>query len=418
MKQRPKGILALCTALLLVLLGGCQGEGRAAFTQDCVLSLQAGSTTAVVSGTRTDGSQAAGETVSLAQPPLVEGETFWLPLEAVVAALGGTCQVEGDTATVRWLDQTVVYTIGAPGAQRNGTDWLPEDLPAFQDPAQTLPPEAVVPQVREGVWYLPLALAQPLLYGGTLWTQPTQDPAAGLVILGRERAADLTLGGFSLASRPQWEDLPADLTRGMAETGRQPSATGEPYDGVCWTGDGVACWVLQPQPGGPDWQEAGTLCGVELTTGDQATPRGLKVGDTLALAQLLYGPLVDLGHGIYQRAEPFGSAVHLCFQVQDQTITKIGLYNNLWGMEGYVPPSANRALPQRGRALCCSLGWPRGMIPPLTNRPCRPRQRGFGPPPSPRRTRSPLARPRWTGRSGGRRRGRSTPGRRWHSPPR
>ena len=76
MKQRPKGILALCTALLLVLLGGCQGEGRAAFTQDCVLSLQAGSTTAVVSGTRTDGSQAAGETVSLAQPPLVEGETF------------------------------------------------------------------------------------------------------------------------------------------------------------------------------------------------------------------------------------------------------------------------------------------------------------------------------------------------------
>lgn len=334
MKQRLKGMLALCTALLLVLLGGCQGEGRAAFTQDCVLSLQAGSTTAVASGTRTDGSQAAGETVSLAQPPLVEGETFWLPLEAVVAALGGTCQVEGDTATVRWLDQTVVYTIGAPGAQRNGTDWLPEDLPAFQDPAQTLPPEAVVPQVREGVWYLPLALAQPLLYGGTLWTQPTQDPAAGLVILGRELAADLTLGGFSLASRPQWEDLPADLTRGMAETGRQPSATGEPYDGVCWTGDGVACWVLQPQPGGPDWQEAGTLCGVELTTGDQATPRGLKVGDTLARAQLLYGPLVDLGHGIYQRAEPFGSAFHLCFQVQDQTITKIGLYNNLWGMEG------------------------------------------------------------------------------------
>ena len=111
MKQRLKGMLALCTALLLVLLGGCQGEGRAAFTQDCVLSLQAGSTTAVVSGTRTDGSQAAGETVSLAQPPLVEGETFWLPLEAVVAALGGTCQVEGDTATVRWLDQTVVYTL-------------------------------------------------------------------------------------------------------------------------------------------------------------------------------------------------------------------------------------------------------------------------------------------------------------------
>ena len=188
--------------------------------------------------------------------------------------------------------------------------------------------------MREGVWYLPLALAQPLLYGGTLWTQPTQDPAAGLVILGRELAADLTLGGFSLASRPQWEDLPADLTRGMTETGRQPSATGEPYDGVCWTGDGVACWVVQPQPGGPDWQEAGTLCGVELTTGDQATPRGLKVGDTLDRAQLLYGPLVDLGHGIYQRAEPFGSAFHLCFQVQDQTITKIGLYNNLWGMEG------------------------------------------------------------------------------------
>ena len=63
-------------------------------------------------------------------------------------------------------------------------------------------------------------------------------------------------------------------------------------------------------------------------------PAGRKVGDTLALAQLLYGPLVDLGHGIYQRAEPFGSAFHLCFQVQDQTITKIGLYNNLWGMEG------------------------------------------------------------------------------------
>ena len=355
MKQRPKGILALCTALLLVLLGGCQGEGRAAFTQDCVLSLQAGSTTAVVSGTRTDGSQAAGETVSLAQPPLVEGETFWLPLEAVVAALGGTCQVEGDTATVRWLDQTVVYTIGAPGAQRNGTDWLPEDLPAFQDPAQTLPPEAVVPQVREGVWYLPLALAQPLLYGGTLWTQPTQDPAAGLVILGRELEADLTLGGFSLASRPQWEDLPADLTRGMAETGRQPSATGEPYDGVCWTGDGVACWVVQPQPGGPDWQEAGILCGVELTTGDQATPRGLKVGDTLDRAQLLYGPLVDLGHGIYQRAEPFGSAFHLCFQVQDQTITKIGLYNNLWGMEGEVPPLQTG--PCRSAAGPCAVPW-------------------------------------------------------------
>ena len=78
----------------------------------------------------------------------------------------------------------------------------------------------------------------------------------------------------------------------------------------------------------------GTGWPVGWSNPNQATPRGLKVGDTLDRAQLLYGPLVDLGHGIYQRAEPFGSAFHLCFQVQDQTITKIGLYNNLWGMEG------------------------------------------------------------------------------------
>lgn len=104
--------------------------------------------------------------------------------------------------------------------------------------------------------------------------------------------------------------------------------------GCAGRGTGWPAGCSNPSPAGRTGRRQGTLCGVELTTGDQATPRGLKVGDTLDRAQLLYGPLVDLGHGIYQRAEPFGSAFHLCFQVQDQTITKIGLYNNLWGMEG------------------------------------------------------------------------------------
>ena len=291
MKQRPKGILALCTALLLVLLGGCQGEGRAALPRTASSPSRRGAPQRW--------SAAPGPTAARRQgrrfpwPSLPGGgvETFWLPLEGVVvAALGGTCQVEGDTATVRWLDQTVVYTIGAPGAQRNGTDWLPEDLPAFQDPAQTLPPEAVVPQVREGVWYLPLALAQPLLYGGTLWTQPTQDPAAGLVILGRELKADLTLGGFSLASRPQWEDLPADLTRGMAETGRQPSATGEPYDGVCWTGTGWPVGWSNPNPAGRTGRRQASSAGWSLPPETRPPPGAWKVGDTLDRAKLLCGP--------------------------------------------------------------------------------------------------------------------------------
>ncbi len=145
MKQRPKGILALCTALLLVLLGGCQGRGVPPLPRTAS------------SPSRQGEHHSGGQRHPDRRRPGGRGDGFPGPASPggggdLLAAPGGrggrpggTCQVEGDTATVRWLDQTVVYTIGAPGAQRNGDRLGAGGPPGLPGPRPDPAPEAVVP---------------------------------------------------------------------------------------------------------------------------------------------------------------------------------------------------------------------------------------------------------------------------------
>ena len=402
MKQRPKGILALCTALLLVLLGGCQGRGVPPLPRTASSPSRRGAPQRWSAAPGPTAARRQGETVSLAQPPLVEGEAFWLPLEAVVAALGAPARWKGTPPpsagwTRRWSTPSA-----PPGPSETGQIGRRRTSRPSRTPPRPCPPRRWSPQVREGVWYLPPALAQPLLYGGTLWTQPTQDPAAGLVILGRELEADLTLGGFSLASRPQWEDLPADLTRGMAETG-QPSATGEPYDGVCWTGDGGGL-LGAPTP----TRRAGLAGGRHPLRGGAyhrrpGHPRGLKVGDTLDRAQLLYGPWWTWAMGSTSGQSRLVRPSICAFRSRTRPSPRSAYTTTSGGWRGKSPPSANRALPAAGP---CAVPWVAKGYDPTPYKPALPAQaERVWTATVPRADPEPPARPRWPGRSGGRRRG-------------
>ena len=106
------------------------------------VSLQAGSTEAAVSG-KLDGTMRYGEIVTLRAAPFRQGDVIYFPLEDVLPLMGGSCQVDGDTARVHLKDQNILFRAGSPdiiidGAVYHGTNG-----------------EGRVPQVVNGVFFLP-----------------------------------------------------------------------------------------------------------------------------------------------------------------------------------------------------------------------------------------------------------------------
>ena len=104
-------------------------------------------------------------------------------------------------------------------------------------------------------------------------------------------------------------------------------------------GDHLTIYVLEALPG-KSLEEAGEVCGVRTTDPAQATPRGLKVGDSLDRANFLYGPFEEVQEGLYWLRNGVGLTGHcsLYLEAEGDRITAISLYTRFWGPAQIVEP--------------------------------------------------------------------------------
>lgn len=310
-----KPLLSIFLAVLLLPALGCTADIPPG-TPEYILSLQADDCTALL--TMTGRPTVTAEPVTLSAPPRILEDTFYFPLTDVVSVLGGSCQINGTTVQVSLFGQETSFTAGESTAQWNGAPWTPED-------------SAAVPRQWEGRLYLPLSYARLLLPEDALSTRTLEDPEHGIAILGGELSADVTLAGLQPFGK--YQDLPEEVRRDMRETKlySDPYEDGA-FDMVQYENGNLRLYVLQKHPGGPELSEIGNFCGIELLSDAQATPRGLRVGDTAEQARRLYGAIQDLGNGIYTVEEQFSLIYKLQFQVESGTIRRIGLYGTFWSM--------------------------------------------------------------------------------------
>lgn len=291
---------------------------QAPFTASAVLSLQAGSRRASVCGELEDGST-INTLVRLSVRPYIEDGVMYIPLEEVIRILGGSCRVEGDTATAVLQGTAAVYQAGQAKVRVGRRETVNTETPSvftFYTPDNT-GNENAVPVVKAGRFYIPLDFIRSLVFH-------CGDPESNSAQIGNFYG-DINLGPYSVADDGRrLEDFPTEgLERG------EIAAVIEMYGfgARCYEGSGLTLYIFEEVPG-EDWRQDGLICGILCTQRGIATPRGLQVGDTLDWARFLYGPLEDHGDGLYEAQ--IGSMSSLYLEAEDGVVTSIGVYNRFW----------------------------------------------------------------------------------------
>jgi len=243
-RKRFRCILCFAALSLALLLPGCGAQDSDTPPQEptalsaplgsdggFTLSLEAGRTTAALSGTLEDGTILAGQEVQLSHAPFLRDGALYLPLEEVVPLLGGSFVLGRDTATVTLAGHVAVYQAGQGTMTLDG------------------------------------------------------------------QVCDLDSYSFGPSENPE---------------------TAPP----------------------PILEDAGDVCGVRTTDPAQATPRGLKVGDSLDRANFLYGPFEEVQEGLYWLRNGVGLTGHcsLYLEAEGDRITAISLYTRFWGPAQMVEP--------------------------------------------------------------------------------
>lgn len=290
MERKNSVKCALLLFALLALLSGCDNQASDieaitlehssdGFTR---ISLRAGSTQAAVSG-NLGGRMYYGETVTLSAAPFIQDGVFYFPLEDVVPLLGGTCEIEGDTARVHVYERDLCFRAGSPNVTIDGTAY------------QNYSGEARMPQILDGVFYLPQGFevsGEPTgLEGPELWLDLDREQ----LILSRSTAVNCELCAAGAWLEEPFDNVPASVRRTLKSAGQDPmnpQCYAERYEG-----DGVTIWVERPiDEAEMEGIDTGFVVCIKITGDKYPTWRGLRVGDSRERAELLYG---DLGPDSY-----------------------------------------------------------------------------------------------------------------------
>ncbi len=240
------------------------------------LTLQAGVSEGVLNG----------ETVSLSAPPLVRDGSFYLPLESVAELLGGGCTLRGDQITLELFEHTSVYTLNAGTYQVDGEVLhLPENIAAFSPSGHTLTvQETYGPLLEQGRVYLPLAFLE-TGENGLNWDW--KDPENSLVILSNFQH-ELGVEEAKLAYR--YETLPQEFQDTLTDLGIVGPVGDLPYEVQAYANDDISIYVTRLRPTCEDVEGIdGKIAAIQVTGSRYRTPRGLRVGDSVQRAKLLYG---------------------------------------------------------------------------------------------------------------------------------
>ena len=227
-----------------------------------------------------------GEAVSLSAPPFVRNESFYLPLEPVAELLGGRCLLQGSQVTLELMGHTSVYTLYNGNFTVDGEAFrLPEVRTAFSPSRDHLTvAETFGPVLEQGKVFLPLTFLETCDAGLRLdWI----DPEHAMVILS---SFQHELGVKEAKLLYRYEHLSPEFRNSLTDLGLVGQVGDLPYDEQKYANDGVALYVMRLRPGFQDLEHMdGKIAAIHVTGRGPSTPRGLRVGDDVQRAKLLYG---------------------------------------------------------------------------------------------------------------------------------
>lgn len=281
MKKRWMLVLSTLLLSLLTACGTQDADIEAAVLEHgerIRVGLQVGSVEAAVSGVL-DGTIRYGEIVTLRAAPFRQGDVIYFPLEDVLPLMGGSCQVDGDTARVQFKDQNMIFRVGSPDIIIDGVVY------------HGINGEERMPQVVNGVFFLPHGMKVPGagtgLDGPLNWVYLEE----GRMVLSDSDAFKDELCAAGAWMEEPFEDIPASVRRTLKSVGTEHPETAR-YNTERYNGDGISIWVSRPDEGEEESTFAtGFVVCIQLTGDRYQTWRGLRVGDSRERAELLYGYL-------------------------------------------------------------------------------------------------------------------------------
>lgn len=322
--------MLFCAVLLLFIRTVCTDaeqdiptEQRYQMTEDFVLSLQAGNQTAILSGTLKDGSTISGQEISLSAAPFIEDGVFFFPLQDVVTALGGTCNLEENDAHVQLFGRSIVYQVGSETLSIDRTSFHGGiESRVFSEGDVPNPDEPALPCLRDGVFFLPDSFCAE---GGPSTGLEDADryPGLALLILGDQLQSETAVQGISVGEQSRYQDLPHSIREEFQQTRRIPGgpSQGVWYDILVYEKPGMSVYVMEEWPGFENVLN-GTICGLRVTEQGAQSPRGLQVGDAAQRARLLYGYVDSLN-----------LTNRIVMEEENGTITAFGIFSRFYGPE-------------------------------------------------------------------------------------
>lgn len=244
------------------------------------VTLIAGQNTALVNG---------GE-ITLSAAPLVQDNSFYIPLQDLTKLLGGSYSYEGNTATVQIFGRTCVFRIECPEIEIDGTLYKLKDQPEWVEafvPGTTHARMEVAndygPILLEKQVFLPNGMMT-YLVGALSYMREYYE--SGTLIFGNAKDDERGIGPIKLFAA--YESLPDTVTAQYEYTGI--IRVDDSYSILEYKNDTAAIYVIAVEEGMENIDNMnGKVCAIHIYGSNVPTVRGLQVADSAYKAWLLYG---------------------------------------------------------------------------------------------------------------------------------
>ena len=228
-----------------------------------------------------------GNSVTLSEQPFIQNGTFYIPLKAVTELLGGTYSFEHNRATIVLFGVTTEYEIGSHTIAVNGKSYEVSGSRSYFSTSNdsVAVDDNFVPVIMDGTVFIPDGF------------RGAYCPESNALMISREytQSRMVILGGFEneqgineVKLMNTYDLLPADFRAQFHYAGVVSEVIN--YSIEEYQNDSLEIYVMRINHGYDDLELMdGRVCAIRVLGSQYSTLRGLRVGDTLYRAWLLYG---------------------------------------------------------------------------------------------------------------------------------
>lgn len=229
-----------------------------------------------------------GNAVTMSAEPFIKNGIFYIPLKDVAELLGGSCSIDSNIATVKFHGVTTEYEIGSRSIIVNGetykTAGCKRDFNASRE--NVAADDSFAPVVVNGVVFIPDQFTGFQCPYSSILDGLREYPEARMIILG---GFEKEQGIHEVKVLDIYDLLPVDFRSQMKDNGIANDVLN--YNVIKYSTDGLEVYVMRlKNSDGDDIEHMdGRVCAIRVRDPSYSTRRGLKVGDSVYRAWLLYG---------------------------------------------------------------------------------------------------------------------------------